>query len=121
MITFVRTFTERVRQRRRFELAVVLLLGLAGLVMGGMGSNRNRVDVYGPNHSGTQETRRVVRQVVVAARAAARAPITAFPPLPRHARPRVTRVARPAAAALHGRQDRLPARVRGPPAAIVWT
>ena len=116
MIQLVRRFAEGVKQRRRFELAVVFVLGLLGAAMSGTGPDPNYVRVEGPSHTSTQETARVVSVVAVAARVPARGPLVA-----RAARaPR--RALRPApppfAPPPSGRLARLPARVRGPPSSI---
>ncbi len=118
MIQFVRTFAERVKQRRRFELALVVVLGLAGFAMSGTGPDPNFCRVLGPSHTSTQETTRVVRVVVVAARLARRPRVVALAPT----RPATihVRLTPPAPApAPFGRLARLPARVRGPPATAV--
>jgi hypothetical protein len=118
MIQLVRTFTEGVKQRRRFELALVFVIGLLGFAMSGTGPDPNYVGVQGPNHTTTQETTRAVRVVIVAARVARRAQVVAPPATP--ARQGDHRPRPPAPAPVRsGRVARLPARVRGPPSPIV--
>jgi hypothetical protein len=117
MIRFVRTFAEGVKQRRRFELAVVFVLGLLGGAMSGTGPDPNYVRAEGPSHTSTQETARAVHVVVAAARAARRArPLATPPPAPRPETRPCPPAPRPARS---GQADRLPARVRGPPSPTV--
>jgi hypothetical protein len=117
MIQFVRTFTEGVKQRRRFELAMVFVLGLLGGVMSGTGPDPNYVRVEGPSHTSTQETARVVRVVLAAARVARTVrPLATSPAAPRHHARLLPPAPRPVRS---GRVARLPARVRGPPSPAV--
>ena len=117
MIHFVRTFAEGVKQRRRFELSIVFVLGLLGFAMSGTGPDPNFKAFAGPSHTTSQETTRAVRVVIVAARAVPRSRVIAR----RVARPR--RDARPSppapAPVPSGLVARLPARVRGPPSPTV--
>lgn len=116
MIQLVRSFAEGVKQRRRFELAVVFVLGLLGAAMSGTGPDPNFVRVEGPSHTSTQETARIVNVVAVAARVPARGrKLDVAPRAPRQRlRPAPPAFAPPPA----GRLARLPARVRGPPSPI---
>jgi hypothetical protein len=117
MIRFVRTFAEGVKQRRRFELAVVFVLGLLGGAMSGTGPDPNFVRVEGPSHTSTQETTRAVSVVIVSARVARRARLLSTPPATSR---RVVRLRPPAPTPVRtGRVARLPARVRGPPSPTV--
>ena len=116
MIQLVRSFTERVRQRRRVELALVFLLGLAGAAMSGTGPDPNFCRVQGPSHTATQETTRIVRAIDASARAARRARVVELASSPPH--PRVLPLSAPPSSPTPriDRFARLPGRVRGPPA-----
>lgn len=65
MLQRIRDFADRVRSRRRLELAITVFCGLLGLAMGGTGRLAWQEHTYGPSHRPTEETRRLARIVIV--------------------------------------------------------
>jgi hypothetical protein len=113
MLRVVRGFTERVRQRRRLELALVVVLGLAGLAMGGTGSTAyTNPQHVSPLHRPVEETHRVTRLVAVLS-ASRQVSLVAVPRPPRQHHPRS--IAPTLLPPPSGTPAALPARPRGPP------
>ena len=113
MLAAVREFTARVRRRQPFEVAVVLVLGLAGLAMSGTSSRAyHSLRHTAPLTRPVEETGRITRIVIVQASAVhvARPLVRPLPPAPP---PRLQ--APQAAPPPDPRPAAPPARVRGPP------